>query len=149
MDLWVRLDRPRGGPHTCPPLLDQAPPGDRDAVEGARGPDSLLRATPLGRRERLPAADRLPPTGDRERRLKPLDARAADDRVPAVVEAHPDLALAVVVGRPDDERRVATADAAALRPLRLDPAPDAHERVLLPLAADRRLLGVAGEDARL
>ena len=31
-----------------------------------------------------------------------LDARAADDRVGAVVEAHPGLALAVVVGRPDD-----------------------------------------------
>src|SRR5919204_5972066 len=81
---------------------------------------------------------------------EPFHARAADNRVAAVVgEPHPRLALAVVVGRPDDERRVAAADAAALRPLRLGPAPYTYERVLLPLAADRRLVGVAREDARL
>src|SRR5919202_6531953 len=80
---------------------------------------------------------------------EPLDAGAADDGVAAVVEAHPRLAPAVVVGRPDDEDRVAAADAAGLRPLRLDAAPDADERVLLPLAADRRLLSMAGKDERL
>ena len=44
-----------------------------------------------------------------------LDPRAADDRVRAVVVAHPRLALAVVVGRPDDQRRVAAADASRAR----------------------------------
>jgi peptidoglycan/xylan/chitin deacetylase (PgdA/CDA1 family) len=38
------------------------------------------------------------------------DARAADDRGGAVGEANPGLALAVVVGRPDDQRRLAAAD---------------------------------------
>src|SRR4029453_14315147 len=45
--------------------------------------------------------------------------------------------------------RVLAADAARLISLRIDPAPDADERILLPLPADRRLLRVAGEHAGL
>src|SRR5262249_11894147 len=75
------------------------------------------------------------------------DARAADDCLVAVVEAHPPLAVAVVVGRPADERRVATSDAHALAAFFLRSAPDADERILPALAADRRLFGVAREDA--
>ena len=37
----------------------------------------------------------------------------------------------------------------ALGSFRLDPPPDAHERILVPLAADRRLVGVAREHAQL
>ena len=78
-----------------------------------------------------------------------LHPRAADDRVAAVVEPDPGLAVAVVVGRPDDQGRVLAADPHALRALGLGAAPDADERVLLPLAPDRRLVGVAGKDAHL
>ena len=46
-----------------------------------------------------------------------------DDGIRAVVEANPRLALAVVVGRPHDERGVAAGDTDAFRPLRLDAAP--------------------------
>src|SRR5205085_4430520 len=77
------------------------------------------------------------------------DAGAADDRVFAVREPDPGLALAVVVGAPDDERRVAAADLHSLGSLRSGAAPDAYERVLVPLAADRRLVGVPGQDAPL
>src|SRR4051812_7405682 len=76
-----------------------------------------------------------------------LDRRAADDRVLAVLVAHPGLALAVVVGAPDDERRRAAADLHGVRALGLDAAPDANERVVLPLAPDRRDVAVAGQDA--
>jgi hypothetical protein len=41
------------------------------------------------------------------------------------------------------------ADPDALGALGLGSPPDAHERVLLPLAADRRLVGVAGQHANL
>ena len=61
----------------------------------------------------------------------------------------PGLALAVVVGRPDDERGVAAGDTDAFRALQLDAAPHAHERVVLALAADGRLVRLAGQDARL
>jgi hypothetical protein len=40
-----------------------------------------------------------------------------------VVDANPRLALAVVVGRPHDERGVAAGDTDAFRALRLDAAP--------------------------
>src|SRR5262249_30708612 len=76
-----------------------------------------------------------------------LDRRAADDGVLAVLEADPRLALAVVVGAPDDQRRVAAADLHALGALGVGAAPDAAERVVLPLAADRGDVAVAGEDA--
>src|SRR5439155_17984156 len=79
----------------------------------------------------------------------PGDAGAAHDGVLAVVEADPGLALAVIVGRPDDERRLAAADRYALGALRSRATPDAHERVLLALAADCRLVGMARQDARL
>src|SRR6266581_3981528 len=46
-------------------------------------------------------------------------ARAADDRVATVVEPDPSLAAAVVVGRPDDQRRLPAADANALGAFRL------------------------------
>jgi phage shock protein A len=78
-----------------------------------------------------------------------LHARAADDRVAPVVEAHPGLAAAVIVRRPDDQGRVLAGDTHALRSLRLDTPPDSDERVLLPLTADRRLVGVAREDSGL
>src|SRR5437870_9966702 len=66
-----------------------------------------------------------------------LDAGAADDCVGPVFEAHPGLALAVVVGRPHDEGRPAPADLHRLRAFGVGPAPDAHERVRLALASDR------------
>src|SRR5205085_4270319 len=78
-----------------------------------------------------------------------LDARAADDDVAAVGEPHPRLAAAVVVGRPDDQRRLLPADATALGPLRLDASPHADERILLPLARKRRLVRVAGKHTPL
>ena len=43
-----------------------------------------------------------------------LDPRAADDRLAPVCEADERLALAVVVGRPDDERRLLAGDRAGL-----------------------------------
>src|SRR5262249_4937393 len=54
-----------------------------------------------------------------------FDARAADDGVAPVVEAHPRLAVPVVVGRPDDQRRIAPPDAHALGSFRLGSTPDA------------------------
>ena len=81
--------------------------------------------------------------------LEALDARAADDRVAAVVEPNPRLAAAVVVRRPDDQRCVFAGDADSLRSFRLRAAPDSDERVLLPLPPDRRLVGVPGQDACL
>src|SRR6266566_7622853 len=76
-----------------------------------------------------------------------LDGRAADDRVLAVLVAHPGLALAVVVGAPDDERRRAAADRHTFRAFGLDAAPDPHEGVVLPLAPDRRDVAVARQHA--
>src|SRR6185312_4358760 len=81
--------------------------------------------------------------------LAALDVRAADDRVAASGEADPGLALAVVIRRPDDENCFLAADANGLCPFGLDAAPDPDERVLLPLAPDRRLLRVAREHARV
>ena len=78
-----------------------------------------------------------------------LDPRAADDPLGAVGEADERLALAVVVRRPDDERRVVTCDPDGLVDRGRGAEPVAQERVLLALAPDRRLLGVAGEHARL
>src|SRR5205823_2111694 len=78
-----------------------------------------------------------------------FNPRAADDRVAAVGEADPRLALAVVVRRPDDEGRVLAADPDALGALGIQAAPDPDERVVLPLAADRRLVRVPGQDARV
>src|SRR5690349_14960997 len=76
-----------------------------------------------------------------------FDARAADDRLVPVVEPHPGLAVAVVVRRPDEQRRVAASDAHPLASLRLATAPNADEWVLPALAPDRRLVRVAGQDA--
>src|SRR5439155_20708518 len=81
--------------------------------------------------------------------LAALDARAADDGVPAVVEADPGLPAAVVVRRPHDDRRLLTSDTTTLGAFGLHAAPDSDERVLLPLAPDRRLVGVTREGARL
>src|SRR4030095_3215505 len=83
-------------------------------------------------------------------RLSPplLTPQAADDRLVAVVETHPRLAVSVVVRRPDEERRVATAYAHPLAAFLLRAAPDAHERVLAALTPDRRLVRVPREDAR-
>src|SRR6266566_6360527 len=76
-----------------------------------------------------------------------VDVRAADDRLRTVVEAHPGLPLAVVVGRPDEKRRVTPSNPHALASLLLPAAPDPYERILPPLAPDRRLVGMAGQDA--
>ena len=81
--------------------------------------------------------------------LQALDARATDDGVAPVGEANPRLALAVVVGRPHDQRRRLAADRHRLRALRLGAAPHADEHVRLPLVADRRLVGVTRVDAQL
>src|SRR6185437_8237269 len=70
---------------------------------------------------------------------------AANDGILAVVEPDPGLALAVVVRAPDDQGRRPAAHRDLFGPLRLHAAPDADERVRVPLTADRRLVGVAGE----
>src|SRR5919106_1511243 len=85
----------------------------------------------------------------RPRPLQTFDAGRAHDRLVSAGEADERLALAVVVGRPDDENGALAGDAAFAPVLRLETAPEADERVLLPLAADRRLVGVAGKDAEL
>src|SRR5438067_4061452 len=79
----------------------------------------------------------------------PLDARASDDGVGAVVEPHPGLALAVVVRRPREQRRIAPGDAYALGSFRVGAAPCAHEWIALALTADRRLVGVARQHAHV
>src|SRR3954451_12357655 len=61
------------------------------------------------------------------------DLRAAHDRVLAVREADPGLVRAVVVGRPEDERRGLAADGALLVALGVATGPDAEERVVLAL----------------
>src|SRR5947209_1196665 len=104
------------------------------------------------REELGPGSNQVPTNGTR--RPAPctstaLDARAADDGVGAVVEADPGLALAVVVGRPHDQRRRAASNLDLLRALRLAPVPDAHEGIVLALAADRGLVGMPGQDAHL
>src|SRR4051794_19376710 len=58
-----------------------------------------------------------------------FDAGAADGGLAPVLVAHPGLAFAVVVGRPDDQRRVAAADTHRLGSLLLRAAPDTDERV--------------------
>ena len=74
-----------------------------------------------------------------------LDARGADDPLVAAVEADEELPLAVVVGRGDEHRPLLPAEPAAAAVLAVEPAPEADERVALPLPADRRLLGVPRE----
>src|SRR5689334_14434084 len=74
-----------------------------------------------------------------------LDAGAADDRLAAVAEAHERLAVAVVVRRPDDELGLLALHANGLAERGGDAAPVGDERVVLPLASDRRLVGVPGE----
>src|SRR5947207_13122525 len=76
-----------------------------------------------------------------------LDRRAADDRVLAVVVANPRLPVAVVVGAPHDERRVAATRLHALGALGRAATPDAYARVVLPPAPDRPDPAVAGQDA--
>src|SRR3954447_20018237 len=78
---------------------------------------------------------------------EPLHLRAADDLVLRLAEAHPGLVRAVVVGRPQHERPLAPADAHRVAALGVEPAPDADERVALPLVEDRRRVGVPGMDA--
>src|SRR5919109_3498881 len=79
----------------------------------------------------------------------PFDSRTADDRVAPVPEAHPGFSAPVVVRRPDDEGRLVTADETPLLALEVEPAPDADERVVLPLPADRRLVRVTGVHAHV
>src|SRR3954453_8724556 len=77
-----------------------------------------------------------------------FESAPAGGRLFAVVEAHPRLAVAVVVGRPDEECRVAPSDPNSLVSLRLGATPDADEGILPALAPDRRLVGVPRQDAR-
>src|SRR5690606_21298798 len=85
----------------------------------------------------------------------PLDLRAADDRIRTVFEANPGLVAAVVVRSPEDHRRrlalpcVGGADRDRVRALGIEPAPDAQERVVLPLVSDRRRLAMTRMDAGL
>src|SRR5215210_4784681 len=81
--------------------------------------------------------------------LQTLDARAAHDRLPPVVEADERLALAVVVRRPDEQRGRPAGDANLVARSLGGAEPVADERVLVALTSDRRLVGVPGEDARL
>src|SRR5213079_2678491 len=87
---------------------------------------ATMRRTP---RNLLSLSDRLFSAGA-------FDARAADGGFFAVVE----------VGRPDEERRVAPADPHSLAPLVLRATPDADERILPALAADRGFVRVARQD---
>src|SRR5215204_3620207 len=81
--------------------------------------------------------------------LAALDAAAGHDVVAAVRPAHPCLVAAVVVRRPQDQRGLLALDPAGLGALLVESAPQAHERVRLPLVTDRRRIGVAGMHARL
>jgi hypothetical protein len=55
-----------------------------------------------------------------------------------------------IVGvRPDDQGGVLTGDSDSLRSFRLDATSDPDKGVLLPFPAERRLVGVTGEDTRL
>src|SRR3954453_18542283 len=73
------------------------------------------------------------------------DLGAADDRLFAgVPEDDPGLVAAVVVGRPELQRRRAAPDGDLLLAGRVEAAPDPHEGVALTLLADRRRLPVAG-----
>src|SRR6202007_2543154 len=76
-----------------------------------------------------------------------LDVGAADDRLISAVEPPPGLALAVVVGRPDEQRRLAPSYAHVLGAFALLAAPDPDERIRAALAPDRRLDRVAGQHA--
>src|SRR4051812_9510631 len=78
--------------------------------------------------------------------LSALHLRAGDDVVAPVGPADPRLVPAVVVVAPHDERRRVAPDGDLLLALGVDAAPYADERVVLPLVADRRGLGVAGVD---
>src|SRR6478672_3680063 len=78
-----------------------------------------------------------------------LDLAATDQRVAPVGVADPRLVRAVVVGAEEDQRRLLAADAARLVALGIHPTPDADERVLLPLLADRRRQRVTRVDPRL
>ena len=71
------------------------------------------------------------------------DGAAGHDVVPAVVPADPGLVAAVVVGRPQHQGRLVLPHLAAVLGLLVETAPHPHERVLLPLVADRRGVGVA------
>src|SRR5262249_14825284 len=77
------------------------------------------------------------------------DAGGADDRLRSALEPDERLALAVVVRRPDHDLRRLVADAAGAPVLGVEPPPEAHERVLVPLPADRRLVRVTGQDPDL
>src|SRR3990172_2987008 len=76
-----------------------------------------------------------------------LEARGAENRLRAVSKPNERLALPVVVGGPDHERRLLVEGATGPAVLRLEPAPIPDERVLLPFPADRRLVRVPGEHA--
>src|SRR6188474_1765754 len=76
-----------------------------------------------------------------------FDLRAADDRLDAVVaEDDPGLVAAVVVGRPELQRRRPAPDRDLLVAGLLLAAPNSHERVALALRPDRRRLAMAGMD---
>src|SRR6188472_3955225 len=79
-----------------------------------------------------------------------LHLRAADDRLRAIVaKDDPGLVAAVVVGRPELQRRRAAPDRDLLPVGLLLAAPDLYEGVAVPLLADRGRLTVAGVDGGL
>src|SRR3954465_14401712 len=99
-------------------------------------------ATPLFRQELMTSVTVQTATASAAPRssirlIGPGDPGAAGDGVRPVREAHPGLVGAVVVGRPQHQPGRVAADRAALVALRIEAAPDADERVGLPLVADR------------
>ena len=82
---------------------------------------------------------------DRQRPLATLLTRATMSSR-AVGPAHPGLVAAVVVVAEQDERRRLAQRGARLVALGVQAAPDADERVVLPLLGDRRRVGVARAD---
>src|SRR5256714_3630759 len=78
-----------------------------------------------------------------------LYQRARHDVVGAVGPAHPCLGAAVVVAAEQHEHGRLAHRRAGLGALGIEAAPDAYERVALPLLADRGRRGVPGIDDRL
>ena len=97
---------------------------------GARRHRTVRRTCAAGgRRVGQPRSTREPPTIASRPSPKP------DER----------LAVAVVVGRPDDELGLVAVDAHRLAERGRRAAPVGDERVALPLTPDRRLVGVTGQ----
>src|SRR5881397_303117 len=111
------------------------------------GTDNFARRATATERRRHPSHG----AGNRTTCLRsaPFDARSADDRLFAGSEPHEGLVATVVVGGPEEERRVLAADAAGLVAEPLPVEPRADERIGAPFLADRCVFAVAGKDTRV